>query len=139
MGRNYGLMRDQAFRRKGEDWANLIVGFEVAKRVLPVVAVGALLGVVGYYARVAWLAMVSFGAPDTSDVPEPVGAPAIDFGAVPGWLWIAAAVLFLVCVWLFRPGRIVTPSGRRMRVVQVALIVFAFAGMVGYGLSVLTA
>lgn len=139
MGRNYGLMRDQAFRRKGEDWANLIVTFEVAKRVLPVVAVGALLGVVGYYARMAWLAMVSFGAPDTSDVPDPVTSPAIDLGSVPGWLWVAAAGLFLACVWLFRPGRIVTPSGRRMRVVQVALIVIAFAGVVGYGLSAVTA
>lgn len=139
MGRKYDLMRDQAFRRKGEDWANVIITFEVAKRVLPVVAVGALLGALGALARKAWLAMASFGTPDTSAVPDPVRAPAVDVGAVPGWLWIAAAGLFVVCVWLFRPGRIVTPSGRRMRLAQVALIVLAFAGVVGYGLSAVTA
>lgn len=137
MGRRYNIMRDEAIAAKGRDWRNLIMTIEVVRVIGPWVLLGALLGAVGWAAHHLWVSVTSH-APHPHTATLPVAA-AHAFAAMPGWLWIAAAVLAAVAVWLFRPGRVVTPSGNRMRVVQVCAIVIVFAGLFGVGLSMATA
>lgn len=131
MGFRYDLMRTAAWRRKGEDWRNTIVAFEIALMIAPWALLAAALAGVGLLARRAWQAAVAaFDAPDTTSVATTV-SPDPSFSAVPGWLWIAAVFLLGALFWIFRPGQIRTSIGRRSRTIQVFVVVIMLAGIVG--------
>lgn len=138
MGRSWQIMRDSALDAKGRDWRNIIITLMVVRRALPFVVAAAMLGALGLAARWAWIAVTSIDvspAPAT-DVAAPVATGA-ELSAVPGWVWVAAAALFLLTVWLFRPGRIVLRP--RLRTVQVFAVVIAFAGLLGVAMSAVQA
>jgi hypothetical protein len=136
MGRSYQIMKDSALRETGARWRKAIMTFEVLRVVAPYAAVGALLGAVGWVLHRAWVAVTRHPA-HPGHLSMPVHA-AHTVGAMPGWLWIGMGAVTLVLLWLFRPGRLITPSGRRMRAVQTVTVVFLFAGMIGVGLSQMT-
>jgi hypothetical protein len=134
MGHRYDIMRDAALREKGRDWRNLIMWLEAIRIGGPWVAGAAVLGALGWAVHRLWTWVA---APHAHDATLGVAAAHV-FGAVPVWLWVAAGMVAALLVWLFRPGRIVTPSQSRMRVVGVCAIVIVFAGLFGLGLSVAT-
>ena len=135
MGHRYDTMRAAAFRKKGEDWRNLIVAWEITRMVAPWAFVALALGGLGWAARAAWFAVTD--TPDTVDATLPVAAASV-VGAVPGWLWIAGAVVVAVVAWLFRPGRVLIERERRFRIVMVGAAVIVMAGLIGLGMGSVT-
>jgi hypothetical protein len=141
MNRSWQLMRDEALMAKGRDWRNAIVTAIVLRKVLPVALVAALLGGLGYLARLVWVSLTSTvtgpAAPTEAAVAVPVDGPTA-WGAVPWWLWALAATLTVVLGWLFRPGRITTRSDRRLRLVPLSALALTLLGICGVVLAAST-
>ena len=135
MGRRYDVMRHAAFHKKGEDWRNLIIGWEITRAVAPWVFAALMLGGLGFALYTAWGAIT--GTPDTDDATIPVTA-AHTVGAVPGWLWFAAVVAALAVFGLWRPGRIVVGNARPARVAITVVIVLAMVGLFAVTLGMTT-
>jgi len=137
VGLGYQIMKAAAYDTMGRRHARLIIAWEITRRVAPWALAAVLLGGLGYAARWLWLHVSTATAqPDVAVVPGPSVAQAL--GAVPPWLWIAAAVLAAVLLWQFRPGRVTTPRERRLRAIPALGMVVVVAGMVGVALSAIT-
>jgi hypothetical protein len=136
MGHRYNLMRESAFREKGRDWRNLIVAWEFTRMSAPWVLGAAVVGGLGWLAYDAWHAITTATA-HAHNAAVPVTS-AVSLGAVPAWLWIAAGAVVLGAVAVFRPGQIMTPRRQRLRLVHGFVLLIAFAGVVGLGLSTMT-
>jgi hypothetical protein len=124
MGRNYDLMRDAAYRKKGEEMRDVILAWEAVKTVAPFAVVAVIVGGLGYAAFWLWTAFTGLG---------PVGP---DLPSIPGLVWAALIGLPVGLLLIFRPGRIVVRSSRRA--LEVALLLMAVATVAGLGLGLLS-
>lgn len=123
MGRNYDIMRDAAFRKKGEDMRDMIIAWETTKKVAPFAVAAAIMGGLGYAVFWLWTSVsTAFGADGGPTMPS-----------MPGLVWAAIIALPVGLFLIFRPGRIVFHPTRRA--LEVALLLIVVAGAAGVGLS----
>jgi hypothetical protein len=127
MGRNYDLMRDAAFRKKGEDMRDLIIAWETTKKVAPFALAAALMGGLGYAMYSLWTVLA--GALGS-------GATGPDMPSLPGLVWAAVIGLPVGLFLIFRPGRIVLYPTRRA--LEVAALLVVVAGVAGVGAGLLS-
>ena len=127
MGRNYDLMRDAAYRKKGEDMRDMIIAWETAKKVAPFAIAILVVGALGYAAFYLWNSVADI----VGSGPAGPGLPLL-----PGFVWVAVVALPVGLFLIFRPGRIVLYPVRR--VLEVAGLLLAVAAVAGVGLGLLS-
>lgn len=135
MGRRWTMMLDEAYAAQARRYAALLIGLHWTIKTLPWVAGAAALGGLGFLAHAGWERLTAADPVQTTTTP----VHADPIGAVPVWLWVLAAVLLLILVWLFRPGQyVVTPSARRLRLVPAFGLLIVVFGIAGVSLSAVT-
>lgn len=116
------IIRQSALSAHGAAHHRRIVRTLLLVRALPFLALGALIGGVGYALHRAWTAI---------DLPE-AEAPGQVIAAVPLLLWLALAVAAVGGVWVRARGRVLPPG---TRVVRAAAVVITLAALIGLWLG----
>lgn len=126
MGHNYNIMRDSAYRKKGEDLRDVIIAWETIKTVAPFAVAALLMGGLGYALFWLWTTVsTAFGADGGPTLPS-----------LPGLVWAAFIGLPVGLFLIFRPGRIVLHRTRRA--LEAAALLIVVAGVAGLGLGLLS-
>jgi phosphotransferase system glucose/maltose/N-acetylglucosamine-specific IIC component len=114
MGDRYNIMRGAAYRKKGEDWRNAILAFELLVAAFPWLLLALVVGAGGWFAHRVWS-----GAGDavTTGLPHMISTVGTRL-----WLWVLLVGLVSGIV-----GSVVSRSYNRWRNIRIVAVLTAVA------------